>query len=201
MNLEIRKKRESEPSTYRYEILLPSGNDTAVVWTNNILDLKSNDQLRKQIDRKIKSRNPHVEQVGFLDLSNPEKPTVMMVGLEFCGNFLRCCAYLIYLQSGRKNKSIQLELILENETLVVNTGVDGLQNAWAEVPVPNDFSRVSNEKYSLVNLKGITQIVVAYSEQLASSANNMIDRARYFLATNSLEYLHRNQKRSWNHVY
>lgn len=179
-------KKKQLIESLQYEVLRPSGNDTGIIFVDNISKLKGDPLLRKKLDSEIKSRNLNLEQVGFLDLSNLEKPTVMMAGLEFCGNFLRCCAYLIYLKTGRKNDKIQIKFILEKETLEINAGIDGLQSAWAEIPVENIQIKIT-PNYSQVELKGITHLVSLLPNTVET--DDYIQLATEFLEENGLENL------------
>jgi len=152
IEITIEKK---EAKTMQYEILRPGGNDTAVVY-----GIVENKETRKMINDAIMAANPNVEQVGFLDFSNMQSPTVMMAGGEFCGNFLRSCAYLIYLKSNRKISESVFQFKLEDRVLFLKAGCDGFRTGWAEIPFQSDSIFISKtEKFQIIELQGITHIV------------------------------------------
>lgn len=177
----IIEKKEFLPTSWQYEVIRPGGNDTGIVFVSDISQLQKNPQLRQTIDKEIKVQNPTVEQVGFLDLTKPDFPTVMMAYEEFCGNFLRSCAYLIYIKTGRKNKKIAIKFVLKNEVLIISAGVDTFQQSWAEIPV-KDTLITKTAEYVLVEMNGITHVVAP----LPVTTQSMIDTARQFLIDNKL---------------
>jgi hypothetical protein len=171
-----------EKPSFRYEILYPGGNTTAVVFVDDIEVVRKDPQLRKAIHEDIKMRCPQLEQTGFLDLSDPTMPKVMMAGGEFCGNFLRCCSYLQYLASspGERKATTFIKFILEDKELILRVGVDGFRKAWAEIPLlPQKSEFEVNKKFQIVELEGITHIVTELPE--LEVPENFIEREKFFV--------------------
>ena len=71
---------------YRYTIIRPGGNDTALV-----LGIERDFNKRKQINDQIMKKYSKVEQVGFVN-PDPTEPELLMAGREFCGNATRSAA-------------------------------------------------------------------------------------------------------------
>lgn len=69
----------------RYEILIPAGNPTALVWDENFNLLE-----KQNINDEILAKHNFVEQVGFI---KPSKFKLSMAGGEVCVNALRSAAF------------------------------------------------------------------------------------------------------------
>lgn len=128
-------------------ILRPGGNDTALVPGINRLQKE-----RKVINDAIMKKYKNVEQVGFIDLSEPE---LQMAGGEFCGNATRSTAYLAL-----KGKPGEVNIKVSGVKKTLKAGINTQRKAWAEMPIyknPKNISR--QEKYTIVPLYGITLVV------------------------------------------
>ncbi len=146
-------KIEAGPIKITYEVLFPGGNTTALV--EKIIE---NYDDRKRINNQIMKVDRNVEQVGFFDLTYINKPRLQMAGNELCVNAIRALAYLSFLKSGGKVREFEIEVILNNKSVFLKAGVDGLRNSWMEIPTSNiNITRFTNE--SIVSLEGITQVV------------------------------------------
>lgn len=133
-----------------YKIYRPGGNDTALVTGINYTP-----EQRRAINDAIMATNPNVEQVGFIDISNPQKPIIQMSGDETCGNAARLTAYISL--NGQPGE-VNLTFKTAEGDLSLRAGVDELGNAWAQMPIKKQLP-AKNGPYQIVELKGITQVV------------------------------------------
>ena len=175
------KKTVKRMKEYKYQIFIPGGNDTALVF-----GLEPDARRRKEINDAIMKRFPHVEQVGFLsdlDLSHKnERPQLFMAGGEFCGNATRSAAWR-YLngQPGEiyiKSSGVKTPL---------RAGVSENGEAWAEMPVGHalrDIQEIDQDCF-LVRMEGISHIVImpesalkyiSFSGDLKKSAFDILKR-------------------------
>lgn len=150
---------ESEITIGQIFIGRPGGNDTALI--NGI---EFNPLIRKDISLAIMEKYPNVEQVGFIDLSNSNKPKLQMAGGEFCGNATRLTAYLAL-----RGEPGEIEIEISGVNQPLNAGVDQQGYAWVQMPIRSgnvNFLLEKRDGFSLVNLEGITQVVTQLDKQL-----------------------------------
>lgn len=137
--------------SYSYQIFIPGGNDTALVF-----GLEQNIHVRKYINDSIMERFPNIEQVGFLseDFSQPQ---LLMAGGEFCGNAARAAAW--YYLGGMPG---ELELRVSGVNDVLRAGVTAENKAWIQMPVCRKLNDVHKleEGFFIVRMEGITHIVI-----------------------------------------
>lgn len=135
----------------QYSILRPGGNDTALV-----IGVEIDQKKRKHINDKIMSQHSNVEQVGFVNL-DPENVQLMMAGGEFCGNATRSTAWLAL-----KGKQGEIFIKVSGVESKLCAGVDEEGNAWAQMPIYSDTSKVSflDGGRAVVVMEGITHVVM-----------------------------------------
>ncbi|MDO5561589.1 MAG: hypothetical protein Q4G02_02330 [bacterium] len=135
---------------FTFQIFVPGGNDTALV-----LDLHDRHQYR-QINQKITGDYHNVEQVGFV---NPDhaQPRLAMAGGEFCGNATRSAAW--YYLNGQPG---EIQIQVSGVSRLLKAGVTDALEAWAEMPVGQDLTGVSQPKpgHHLVKMEGITHLIL-----------------------------------------
>lgn len=131
-----------------YCIFNPGGNLTALV-----LDNHYDEKQRKIINDVILRKHKCLEQVGFLSKNEKE---LEMAGGEFCGNATRC-SVKYYL-----NNALNCECLIKvsgmKEKLLA--GIDNGNKVWVDIPVKS-VKQTSKEEYSIVEIDGITHIVVS----------------------------------------
>lgn len=141
----------SLPKKINFSILRPGGNETALV-----VGVETNSRLRKKINDQIMNRHTTVEQVGFvnLDLQNAE---LMMAGGEFCGNATRSTVWQIL-----KGQPGEILIKVSGVSSKLKAGVDKNGNAWAQMPIYADPSRITflENGTSIVAMEGITHVVM-----------------------------------------
>lgn len=136
--------------TGRYTIYVPGGNSTAFV-----TGLNYSAEQRKKINDKIMADNPEVEQVGFVEKGLAVKE-LKMAGGEFCGNATRSAAHF-YLHG------MPGELKININGKLINAGVYQNGNAWCEIPLIDDRSKMLQkieEGIYKVQMDGMVTIVV-----------------------------------------
>jgi diaminopimelate epimerase len=103
-------------------ILNPGGNITVLVeGTNRSLN------ERKMINDKIMAKFSEIEQVGFIDYS----PTrLVMAGGEFCGNALRCAAFLTL-----KGKPGKTDISVSGTKQILKSRIDKKSIVWSQMPI------------------------------------------------------------------
>jgi diaminopimelate epimerase len=168
-------------NTYKFTILRPGGNDTAVV--EGIV----NKDLRKKINRAIMQKYPHVEQVGFYDfdqISNTYR--LEMAGGEFCGNAARSLAHLIL-----KGQTGKINVHVSGTRQILQAGISSRNNAFCFMPIKREGNsmRKSNSNLFIIELEGITHVIVfvtkKYSvEVLKKEAKKILIKTK--LITNSV---------------
>ena len=136
---------------YKFQILVPGGNDTALVYgmTEGL-----EESYRKAIDVQIRDKYKNVEQVGFVGLANMDNPWLTMAGGEFCGNATRAAAW--YYLGGRPGS---IEIAVSGVPYRLRAGVNGSLEAWSQIPVKNK-KEIDSGTY-LVELEGISHIVMS----------------------------------------
>ena len=136
-----------------YKILNPGGNKTGIVY-----GLSYAKEERKIINDYILKENKDVEQVGFLDR---DKKILEMAGGEFCVNATRCAIYEIL------NGNIgEISLSVSGYNGKIIGGITKNNIVYANMELKRGISEIIelNEKYGIVNLDGITLIVVDIEE-------------------------------------
>lgn len=131
-----------------YCIFNPGGNLTALVFDNWY-----NAVQKKAINDAILKKHKCVEQVGFISKNRKE---LEMAGGEFCGNATRC-SVKYYL-----NNVLNCECVIKvsgmKEKLLA--GIDNENKVWVDIPVKS-VKQTFKEEYSIVEIEGITHIVVS----------------------------------------
>lgn len=163
------------PSSFKkeYAVIRPGGNDTALVF-----GIERDAGRRQEINAAIMNAHPNVEQVGFVEL-DPAALELLMAGNEFCGNATRSAAWLAL--AGAEG-TIQIQVSGVSEPL--DAGVDAEGNAWAQMPIYPESSRIEmiDDETVLVNMEGISHIVVddlypdATPEELKKIAFNILQK-------------------------
>jgi len=156
----IRVKEEAQMSGYKYQLYVPGGNKTALVF--GIDGLQTDISRRCEIQDKILARHAddpggEVEQVGFVALDNAT-PALIMAGGEFCGNATRTAA-AYYLQ----NKTGEIEISVSGASRKLRAGRRITGEVWAEMPVYEELNKavtpLPNGTY-WVEMDGISHLVV-----------------------------------------
>ena len=146
---------------YRYQLFIPGGNKTALVF--GIDGLASDGARRKAIQDAILSRHEQdadgeVEQVGFVN-TDAATPELIMAGGEFCGNAMRAAA-AYYLDGGTGT----MEITVSGAGKPLRAGSDTPGEVWAEMPVLADVASsvraLQNSGFYWVTLEGISHLVV-----------------------------------------
>jgi len=140
---------------YEYKILIPSGNDTALV-----MGLEDNQEVRTKINDQIMKKFANVEQVGFVGLEKGT-PRLTMAGGEFCGNALRCAAW--YFLNGKKGT---IDISVSGVEGLLKAGISENGEVWTTMPFDHSLKNItSNQKgYNLVKLDGIIHLVIEPSQ-------------------------------------
>lgn len=147
-------------NSYKYQIFIPGGNKTALVFGTD--GLETDIARRCEIQDKILERHANdvdgeVEQVGFVGLDSAA-PTLIMAGGEFCGNATRTAA-AHYLQ-GRTG---EIELCVSGASRPLRAGRRITGEVWAEMPVYESLNEavtlLPNGTY-WVQMDGISHLIV-----------------------------------------
>lgn len=158
---------------FKYIIVSPGGNDTALVEGVNF-----SKEERKEINDYIMNKNKNVEQVGFID---KEKKILKMAGGEFCGNATRSAAYIFL-----DGKVGELKIKVNEDEKIINAGVTSNNLAWCEIPLYTGKDAVVKlyEDVYKVKMQGMTTIVIkenlakknlAQKEKLKEITSKIID--------------------------
>ncbi len=164
-------QKEVEPMPIQYSVLRPGGNDTALV-----IGIETDSKRRKAINDQIMSQQSNVEQVGFVNL-DPKNAELMMAGGEFCGNATRSTAWQVL-----KGQAGEISIKVSGVESNLQAGVDEEGNAWAQMPIYADPSRVTflDDGRAVVAMEGITHVVMndsfpeASPEELKQIALNIL---------------------------
>jgi len=163
--------------TIKYQIFVPGGNKTALVF--GLDGLETDTQRRKEIQDRILAKHANdcggeVEQVGFVSL-DAGNPRLIMAGGEFCGNATRTAA-AYYLN----NTAGEIEINVSGATKPLRAGRRVSGEVWAEMPVYAELDRavkpLPNGTY-WVMMDGISHLVVPqriaapYLERIFTCAN------------------------------
>lgn len=143
--------QENEPMSIQYSVLRPGGNDTALV-----IGVETDPKRRKVINDQIMNQYANVEQVGFVNL-DPNNAELMMAGGEFCGNATRSTAWQVL-----RGKEGEISIKVSGVGSKLQTGVDKEGNAWAQMPIYADPSKVTllEDGRAIVAMEGITHVVM-----------------------------------------
>lgn len=137
--------------SFQYSVFRPGGNDTALV-----VGVESDPKRRKFINDQIMVQHPNVEQVGFVNLDQNDAE-LMMAGGEFCGNATRSTAWQML--SGKPG---EVSIKVSGVESKLCAGVDEAGNAWAQMPIYADPSKVTflEDGKAVVAMEGITHVVM-----------------------------------------
>ena len=164
-------------SLINYQIFVPGGNKTALVFGG----LEYDAAKRKEIQDKILSRHENdsggeVEQVGFV---SPDKkaPRLIMAGGEFCGNATRAAAaYYLEVKAG------EIEINVSGAIRPLRAGICAHGEVWAQMPVQPDINAAvrplpSGEYWVMID--GISHLVVPQriSEPILNRVHSCADNA------------------------
>ena len=129
---------------FKYKILNPGGNKTALVINNNY-----SDDEKKIINNIILKENKDVEQVGFI---SEKYKNLEMAGREFCVNATRCAIWE-YLNHNFGKLNIKVSGYKE----MIGGGIDKQGNVYVKIKINKKFSDVITikEKLNFVELDGI----------------------------------------------
>ena len=108
---------------------------------------------REEINNRILEINKEVEQVGFFDF---KQNRLEMAGGEFCMNATRCSIWELL-----KGKAGKLSITVSGYKSIINGGIKN-NKVYANLKIEKDLSSLVNEdkEYSVVNLDGITLVVI-----------------------------------------
>ena len=145
--------KEDKKNVYKYKILNPGGNKTALVIGNEY-----NKEAKKIINDEILKFNKDVEQVGFL--STKEK-RLEMAGGEFCVNATRCAVWA-YLKG--QEGEIELSVSGCKENLI--GGINNKKEVYTKMPIKKEINSIikKKDKFNLVNLDGILLAVLSIKD-------------------------------------
>ncbi len=167
MEKELKKQEFFPLNSYKFKIIRPGGNDTALVY-----GLVENPLERKKINDEIMAMYPNVEQVGFVNLGDKEA-TLAMAGGEFCGNASRSTAFLAL--DGQPG---EISLTVSGVSRPIRAGVKENGDAFAEMPIYEDPKKVKKLREDrntwLVEMEGITHLVVFDMEQIENLSKEKI---------------------------
>ncbi|MDR0908196.1 MAG: hypothetical protein LBM77_00365 [Spirochaetaceae bacterium] len=143
----------------------PAGNTTAFIF-----DAPEDKAERLALCKKLlEGPSQRIEQVGFVS-NFPEKPTLMMMGGEFCGNATRSLGLLAAKEQGIKGKAA-MQVICSGAKEPVPVNVDTEKSfTEASMPLPLGIEELSQRTQRtqrsqlVVFSQGITHIIVTDSE-------------------------------------
>ena len=146
---------------YKYKILNPGGNKTALV----IGDEYSIEE-KKTINNEILNDNKDVEQVAFI--SKTEKK-LDMAGGEFCINATRCA---IYEYLNEKNGKIKMS----SSGKKLLGGIKDKKEVYVEIPINKRKNEIIVQKsnYNIINLDGI--VLMIFNEIDSKKYINMLKK-------------------------
>ena len=132
---------------YKYKILNPGGNKTALVLGNEY-----SVEEKKIINNEILKNNKDVEQVAFISLNENK---LDMAGGEFCMNATRCAVYE-YL----KGKAGEIKIY--SAGIDLEGGINNQKEVYVKIPINKQENEIiiKNNEYSIVKLDGILLIVM-----------------------------------------
>jgi diaminopimelate epimerase len=170
--------QSTEETLSRVVIVYPSGNTTAVVFDR--LQGKNLQDLNSRIIETWQTQypdQPQIEQCCFI--TTPADPSavarVEMFGGEFCGNATRSAIWAV---TGGKNKQGLVEVSGTNQLLRFSVR-DG--EVTVEIPLPKEALTKAATEGILVNLDGITHLVVTSAEvQQAKSPRELLNELLTF---------------------
>ncbi len=166
------------PAYYSYKIIIPSGNDTAIVEGINY-----NKFELLQINNAIMQRHKNVEQVGFVS-SDPASPIFFMAGGGFCGNGTRAATF--HILDGRPGA---IKINIPEVVVQLPAGIAQDNSVWTEVPL-NPFQHVerTDEGYYLVRLPGVAHIVILPSDsrRFLNNRQSLLKNAYHILEEKKL---------------
>jgi len=166
---------------YKYQIYVPSGNDTALVFGNNY---SREDIIR--INDLIMSEHANVEQVGFVS-DEPKRHVFFMAGGGFCGNGTRA-AVCHFLRGMPDNIRITIPDVFDG----LSAGITKNHDVWTCVPLQSKSKITEIEDgFYLVEMIGVTHIIVSpeKSKQFLTKAQDLLTVSKSILLNyNLLDY-------------
>lgn len=141
---------------YNYQIFVPSGNDTAIVF-----GMDYTDEEKKHINDTIMKTHRNVEQVGFVSAST-NRPVFFMAGGGFCGNGTRSAVY--HLLQGKTGKiSLTIPDVVDN----LQAGISEFGYVWTNVPLqPLPTIEETTTGFYIVKLPGVSHVIVPPQQSL-----------------------------------
>lgn len=143
-------------SNVEYKIYNPGGNKTGLVEDKNYTDYD-----KKKINEYILNKNKDIEQVGFISKLNGIN-YLEMAGKEFCINASRCAAYKFL--NGNKGS---VNFKVSGATEILTGKIEKENTVFVDLKInklSKDFvisdTDVLDENIKIVNLDGITQIII-----------------------------------------
>lgn len=128
----------------KYNIFIPAGNPTALVWDENFTN---KDKIN--INAQILEKHKFVEQVGFID----ENFSLSMAGGEVCVNAIRSAAFCFCKEFGIKSVDINMN------SQIYNCGIDE-NGIYVKSKFSPKFEVINLDELNiLVNLGDISHIV------------------------------------------
>lgn len=141
----------------RVAILYPSGNTTALVF----------DPIDKSAYREVNdfmlATDPSIEVVMFVN-TDGDMPVGEMAGGEFCGNATRSFGF--YLLNGKPGETF-VRVSGAEKPLKVRVQQDGVSKAEVPVPLSDKIISINNDGTALVDLDGISHLVLTPSSEEA----------------------------------
>ena len=145
---------------YKYKILNPGGNKTALVIGNEY-----SDENKKKINDDILKKYNDVEQVGFL--STKEK-RLEMAGGEFCANATRCAIWE-YLNG----KTGEIDIFVSGVEGRITGGINKKKEVYVKIPIEKEISDiiVKDNEFNFINLEGILLAVISERDSIGYIKN------------------------------
>lgn len=160
-------------------ITYPSGNPTALVLDQDLTgqSREINDTLMKQF--------PNIEQGGFLLPATLPGciGRIRMFGGEFCGNAARSAVW-VFTQGKPSTGYLEFQVGDASRALAYTVFADG--QVEIEMPLPKEDVVKECEDGILVNLDGISQLIIKYNPGENLSPEELKSKARDLLRRNDL---------------
>ena len=138
--------------SFKYKILTPGGNDTALVIGNTHLDVVQ----RRAVQETILQKHKNVEQVGFLG-NDAHTPLLCMAGGEFCGNAVRAATW--HYLDGQPG---EIFIDVSGSSKKLHAGIGEDNHVWAQMPVYESLENIMQVDDGLywVQMEGISHLIV-----------------------------------------
>lgn len=147
----------------KYKIFNPGGNKTALVDGINYTV-----EEKKKINDEILSKNPKVEQVGFLDKKSKR---LEMAGGEFCVNATRCAIFECL-----EGKQGSIDIKVSGCNGKIKGGIEEEEIVYANMKINKKVDSIIevNENFDIIKLDGISLIVM--SEENSKTYINKLEK-------------------------